>query len=247
MKNYDDNELGPRFIDYRIVKDIGEQLELDIVMRAKLEQNQAGIANCKPGSGDNPDYLRARQLCGGYVDYLRSGVDNNVLPYPKLPQAYLVKIGMLSMFIERMRGRPSRKYASENVEAALAARVSKQLVKLARFLCVVMQRESVDESIMAIVYKVAMDTSDGWSQEMVNTLLDASKDGDEALEPTTLAKRCSRDIKEVAPLHNYLTKIKVMEWWKPSSSPFPVTQGRLRLTQSFRVLYNHVRSMNYVL
>lgn len=245
MKDYDNNELGPRFIDYTIVKEITDELEDDILMRAMNEQAGNGIV--VPGdseSTDSPDYVRAKQLCGGYVDYLRHGVDTNSIPLPTVSNSVLLKIAMLSKFIERMRGRPSKNAGSESVDRALPARVAKQLVKLSRFLCVVMGKQSIDQSVMDIVCKVAIDTSSGWTQEMVSALMDASRDGDEGLEPATLARRCGKDLKEIAGLLLYLPKIGVLEMYSPTNMPSPVRQARLRLTDSFRTLYSQVRNIN---
>ncbi|CAM6003240.1 unnamed protein product [Sphagnum balticum] len=195
MKDYDDNELGPRFIDYMIVKDIDEQLEDDILMRAMVEQNSSGIANENIESSDNPNYLRARQLCGGYIEYLRDIVDNGKIPLPELDRLQLIQIGSLAKFIERMRGRPSKVPTSENTGLALAARVAKQLVKLSKFLCIVTQVKVIDSTIMAIVYKVAMDTSDGWSHEIVKSLRESELEGDDGLEPESIAREYMPDNK----------------------------------------------------
>lgn len=244
MKDYDDNQLGPRFIDYTIVKNISDELEDDIIMRAGMEQAGSGIVNGEIDSSENPDYLQARKLTGGYINYLRIGIDTNSFILPSIPHTVLVQIGYLAKFIERMRGRPSKNLSSENTNIALGARVMRQLVKLARFLCLVMQRESIDKDVMNVVCKVAMDTSDGWSQEVVNALSQASREGDEELEPNTIAKRCNKDIRSLAPIHSYLSSVGVLEWYTPTDMPSPVRQARLRLTEGFRKLYSQVRSIN---
>lgn len=243
MKDYDDNDLGPRFIDYRIVKDITEELEDDIIMRAISEQAGLGIVNGTTESSDNPDYLLARKLCGGYIDYLRNGVDSNTVKLPDVPYDFLLKIGNLAKFIERMRGRPSKNLGSESVEIALGARVGQQLVKLARFLSIVMQRQSIDREVMNVVVKVAMDTSDGWSLSIVSALMKAINDGDEGLNSRELAAKCGKSLKELESLLLYLPKIGVLEWYTPIDMPSPVRQAKLRLTDSFRSLYSQVMSI----
>jgi len=240
MKDYDDNDLGPRFIDYKIVKDISNELEDDIIMRAISEQAGLGMVNGSTESSDNPDYLRARQLCGGYIDYLRLGVDTGTIKLPEISHSFLLKISVLAKFIERMRGRPSKNLGSESIEIALGARVGKQLVKLSRFLCAVMQKPTIDSEVMNVVVKVAMDTSDGWSLDIVSALMKASVDGDEGMESKSLAARCGKSLKELESLLLYLPKIGVLEWYTPIDMPSPVRIQKLRLTESFRVLYSEV-------
>lgn len=243
MKDYDDNDLGPRFIDYIIVKDISDDLEDEILMRAGTEQASSGIVDKTTESSDNPDYLRARQLCGGYIDYLRLGIDANAIKLPEIPHSFLLKIKSLAKFTERMRGRPSKNLGSESDGLALGARIMKQLVKLSRFLCIVMQKESVDREVESIVVKVAMDTSNGWSLDMVSALRNSSVDGDEGMESKELAAKCGKSLKDVESLLTYLPKIGVLEWYAPINMPSPVRQLKLRLTDSFRVLYNQVRAI----
>jgi hypothetical protein len=243
IKYFDDTELGPRFIDYIIVKGISDRLEDDIVMKAMQEQAGSGVVTGSAESVDNPDYLRARQLTGGYINYLRLGVDTNSLTLPGVPYDVLVKLGTLAKFIERMRGRPSRNSSLESfAEKSLPARVSKQLVKLIRFLALVMQRP-IDRQVVAITYKVALDTSDGWAMDLVRVLLDASSDGDEGLEPKTLASRCGKNLRDMESLLMYLPRIGVMEQYVPTHLPFPVRTARFRLTSAFKTLYNQVRSI----
>jgi hypothetical protein len=142
-----------------------------------------------------------------------------------------------------MRGRPSRNSSLESfAEKSLPARVSKQLVKLIRFLALVMQRP-IDRQVVAITYKVALDTSDGWAMDLVRVLLDASSDGDEGLEPKTLASRCGKNLRDMESLLMYLPRIGVMEQYVPTHLPFPVRTARFRLTSAFKTLYNQVRSI----
>lgn len=241
MRVLDRTELGQRFLDYCIVKVIDDQVEDDILDRVVERQLRASkvMSNCKAESTLEETYRIASQLTGGYVNYLRQHIDDLIQPV-EVPEKCVERIKRLAKFIEYMRARPSFSQ-EESVGRSLASRVCEQLIKLTQYLCVVMQKKTADKDIMWVVEKVARDTSDGRTLEIVKVLDPCGKMG---LDLRSVCKRTGQNgnallVDKEGQYLTFLTRIGALELYE-DDQPAVNKVGRWRLTDKFRRLFKEV-------
>jgi hypothetical protein len=237
LRVLDSTELGQRFIDYTIIKDIDPELNSAIMKRALRTQAAASRvqSNCKQSSTMDSDRLLAYQLTGGYIDHLRKGLDTGNITVPDVSDEIIERIERLADFVEYMRARPSSSQ-EEIVGRALATRVGGQLLKLAQYLAVVYQKKEVDSACMKIVEKVALDTSEGRTLEIVKALEGAGTLGLELRAVAVLTRETS--YKEAKYL-DFLVKLKAVERFEDGPASLQRV-ARYRLDPAFRKLYREV-------
>ena len=157
LRKLDQSELGERFLDCVIMEGIDDDHEDEVLLRVAERENR----NLAGGSGDvdDPSLKLAKQLTGGYVEYLR---ENALLLHSQTtcPEDYLLFITRVAKFVAFMRARPSDKQ-KETAEREFGARLVSQHIRLAKCLAVVLNRRHVDKEVMRRTVKVAMCTARG--------------------------------------------------------------------------------------
>ena len=170
MRFMDSSELGSRFLDVRIIDEIDEDLEDEIgwtvVCRAARESHYR--SDGKLETRDSPEMVEAKRLTGGYIDYLREHALELVAKID-FPPEMLKRCQGLAKFVAYMRARPSKKQ-EEKEQREVCFRLACQLVRLAQFLAVVLNKEQVDTDVMERVTAIALDTSRGRTLELVRRL-----------------------------------------------------------------------------
>lgn len=236
LRDLDQSELGQRFIDYQIMDKIDAPLE-DVIMDRHLE-SQLGmckvIGNCKVATTMDQKYLKACQLTGGYVDHLRRNLDELVQNI-EVPESVKPTVKKLAVFVEYLRARPSSSQEGE-VGRALATRIGGQLIKLAFYLAVVMQKRSVDREVMKVVEKVGLDTARGRTFEIVKALEGCGTMGLDLKGVCLVTKEKSH---EEANYLNCLLKLGAVEQFD-DGKPSIARSMRWRLTKDFKKLYRDV-------
>src|SRR5262249_47864122 len=119
-------------------------------------------------SQSNPDMVRFMQLTGGYINHLRKNAKEIYSSIESSPED-LKKCTRLAKIIAHLRARPS-KSQDENVTREFGARLTSQLVRLAKSLAAVLNRKTLDKEVMKRVRKVALDSCRGNTLRIVRYL-----------------------------------------------------------------------------
>lgn len=203
LRSIDDSELGERFLDCVIMDGIDDEVEDRILMRVA----ERAIANMgiefdgSAGKQYGPETIRAMQLTGGYVSYLREEASHRFADIHWSPEKvqYCTRLGK---FVAYMRARPSKKQ-DESHEREFAARLVEQHIRLAQSLAVVMNKDEVDDAVIEVTRKVALDTSRGPVFDMTREM-DRNIEG---LEPRGVALLTALPDRKVLDLMKFLQKI----------------------------------------
>lgn len=170
MLDHDQSQLGDRFLRF-IIGDPYEDETREISRRALRSERAAMLetANCTSGSTVDPKTRRAHALTGGYVDWLRANVEEQLarVDVPEYAEDYCIDLAQLAA---DLRARPvdDRKKSTEvHPSKELPTRLARQNVRLASCLAVVLNKAVVDAEVLHIVRKVALDTSVGNSLNIV--------------------------------------------------------------------------------
>lgn len=158
LRSIDSSELGERFLDCVIMEGIDDDLEDEVLLRVanrtdmmlSLEANDTEV---------HPELDNAMALTSGYVTYLSQDVQRKTADV-MAGDAALRQCIDLGKFVAYMRARPSDRQ-EENASREFGARLVSQLVRLAKFLAVVLQKKELDKEVMRRVTRVALDTARG--------------------------------------------------------------------------------------
>lgn len=182
MMHQDQSQLGDRFLRF-IINDPAEKEKRDIIRSAIRSERSAILetSNGTTGSILDPETRLAYGLTGGYIDWLRANIEEKLPTIAMSPQAEDECIDLAELSAD-LRARPiTDKRRGTNSEDAssfsfkeLPARLARQNVRLALCLAVVQNKTSVDNEVMRIVSKVALDTSYGHSLDIVKWLSSAN-------------------------------------------------------------------------
>lgn len=243
IRALDRSELGARFLDVVMVEDNDPELDDEIGWRVINRVHRELPITSGPGGGDSEEEggesLRAKQMIGGYVSYLRENA-GPLLAQIHFPVAHMKLCQKLAEFGELMRARPSM-MQSENAEVGKPYRLISQLGRLAQCLAVVLNKTSVDVEVMRRVRKVAFDTARGQVLELVKHLYKSGKDGSYV---SGLAQVTGENDSTLKDLLKFLGQVGVTEQFEVSK--FRLADGReiksdmrpkFRLTEKMMVLY----------
>ncbi len=177
----DQARLGDRFI--RVMMDRpDDDTKRDVMRRVGFTALRSVLvtSNCSPNSQRDEVSARAYRMTGGYVDHLRDD-PAKLLSRVRIEDedAIVDGCGALAEFTADLRARPNLD-ARKTVEATkeLPFRLQHQFVRLAACLAVVTDRWAVDDYVMRIVRKVAVDTSHGPSLNVVRVLHASGEQGE---------------------------------------------------------------------
>lgn len=172
--------LGDRFIDC-IIYSRGEknvELEQKIISRAAL-----GALSCMREQPTQTEeglvggaLLEAWKRTAGYLNWLRTPMsDGHSRAYHLLcqidcPVSAVAECQRFGEYVSFMRARPDKEIEEDDNEVELATRLSRQFVRFANLLSVVMNKSVVDAQILERTAKLARDTSKGLNHSMINLL-----------------------------------------------------------------------------
>lgn len=236
LRRLDQSELGQRFLDYVMMDRIDDDLEDEIIRNAVLTaaRNAKVMSNCKMETTMDAKYVRMVRLTAGYVEYLKRASEQLVGDLT-FPQESLSECGRLAKFVAYMRARPSVQQ-EESSDRELGTRLAKQLVKLAQYVAVVLNRSSVDYPVMGIVRKVAMDTARGRTLEIVRAIAGSGSVG---MDLRDVARETKQLTHKEGSYMQFLTNIEALEQFDDGLPTLSRT-ARWRLTGPFERLYRSV-------
>jgi len=208
LRSIDTSELGERFLDCVIMDGIDSDLEEDILWRVanRADRSTNYEANGKPESNQDPEMSKAMQLTGGYVSYLRENA-KDLLEKVVTGKQSLRKIMKFGKFVAYLRARPSMRQ-EENAEREFAARLVSQHVKLAKCLAVVLNKETLDKEVLAMVRAISIDTARG---RTLDILREMRKERAKGLPVKSISIRINEAENSVRKLLRFMQKIGIVE------------------------------------
>jgi hypothetical protein len=236
LRELDASELGARFLDCYVMKEIDDELEDDINWRvANRSLRLIGTsANGKPETRQDPDMTTAMQLTGGYVNYLRENAET-ILSAIYMDEAAVRFCTRLGKFVALLRARPSTKQ-SELVQRELGARLVSVLVRYACCCAGVLNYTKVNDEVLNRTARIACDTADGISLNIASYLYNKGSAGAEA---KGVSLSINEGDAETRAMLRFLKKIKVVEVFEGKAN-----KNRWRLTERMRKLYADVMLRN---
>lgn len=236
LRVLDSSELGERMLDVVICQTLEEDVEDEISLQKAFEERDAlnFLYDGKPESRDRPEKVLAKQMTGGYVDYLRENAEE-ILSGTGFPDGYLYRIRTLGTFVSYMRSRPSKRQ-DETYQRELSFRLVAQLTRLAKCIAAVTQKPSVDPEVMGVVTRVALDTSRGRTLEMVHKM---AENQDRGVLAGVFPIITGLDEAKSGFLLKHLQGIKAVERFRPSENNVSGS-WRYRLTDRMARLYREV-------
>lgn len=244
LREIDNSELGQRFLDYVIMGEIEVGLEREINARkGSTFFSDRTLSNSEVDSRDEPSLLNARQLTGGYVNYLRENMEKLWQDLEVDVEKVNTLCSDLAIFISLMRARPSLEGSkSECATREMSPRLCGQLNKLAACMAIVMSKPGIDDTILKRVTHVAMDTSRGKTLDIMKYLYKVGSEGkgvqhklvDGSIQTKRRGASCEvigqivgiKD-KECLNYLNFLVSIKVLERYTENLPYVPPGQRRI--------------------
>lgn len=251
MLKRDQSTLGDRFL--KLMLGTPDEDEKGKILLKAIFTELSSVTQSSNGVAEKtlePRIARAYRMTGGYVDYLRTNADQIINAVtqstPDLQKlAYICKD--LAEFTAKMRGRPDPSTLIAKARGVVERevvhteeqpnRLGAQLSRLALCLAGAMGKTEtgVDEEVIHRVTRVALDTSEGITMEIVTRL---KKQGATGMTTAVLSKVMHRAVENIEGFMRYLQRLKVVE---PFDTHFiGGTQKHYRLTRYFEKLYAKV-------
>lgn len=233
LRSMDKSELGERFLDCVIMDGIDEDMEQDVLWRVVQRVNR-NLSDLDETVKRDENMETAMALTGGYVCYLRENA-LQLLNAVEVEEWVLRKIMELGKFVAYMRARPSSSQ-EETTEREFAARLTSQLMRLAKCLAVVLNKSTIDREVVRRVTKVAMDTARGRTLDLGMQLFKHQEDG---IELRTLALLCRQDDGAARKLLKFMRDINIV---KPVETKTRGVRQKVKwkLTDNLFILYDSV-------
>ena len=176
----DQSRIGDRFLKVYVDRPSADE-QRSILMRAGYAE-LGGVVQTSNGRAEgqmSAEMARAYALTGGYVDYLRGNAAELLSAVQQDAEQVVERCATLAEFTALLRARPNadpRKQEGE-VVVELPSRLTKQFVRLAKCLAVVLCRPEIDDDVLRLVRTVALDTARGRTMEIVRHLYNAGAVG----------------------------------------------------------------------
>lgn len=241
----DQSRLGDRF--QRIIISSPAEDEKRAILRKALKSERAAMleqANGTSASLVEPKLRKAHALTGGYVDWLRANIENELSLVAVGEPAEETCIDLAELSAD-MRARPNEDRNKKEVHDSkeLPTRLSRQNIRLATCLAVVLNKKEVDAEVLRKVRKVALDTSGGHSLNIVkwmlshNTKVPGNKTFQECggIPVDTLAVWAQMTPERMSNYLLFLRKIDVLVWREQRQ-----TNGYWMLTPRVHELYTRI-------
>lgn len=247
LREIDSSDLGERFIDCVMMDDIDLDEERSTALRAAYAAcREVSLAvDGTPESLDRPEITRMKQLAGGYVAYLRENAERLLAAVPDEPEV-MERCTDLGLFVAYLRARPSKEDTEKDTRE-LCYRLTKQIVRLAKCLTVVINRERMsDPEVMRRVTRCAEDTARGVTLEITRVLYTRGREGCSVAEVSTRTGRTEHQDREMLRFMKRIGAAEAFDRWQLETDLFGnkrrVGSPRRcwRLTQHFHDLYARV-------
>lgn len=245
MADRDQSQLGDRFL--RIIIGDPNHEEKRAITRSALRNERSAMLNQAVGSTGSvvdPKTQIAQETTGGYVDWLRSNIDELLgkLDVSEAAEDYCIDLAELSADL-RARPNEGRHAVDSHDTKEMPTRLARQNIRLASCLAVVLNKDHIDDDVLRIVRKVALDTAFGHSLNVVNWMVGINQRdphlrtyqecGGIGMETIAMWSNMTPD-----RCHKYLMflrKIGVADWHQRAG-----TAGTWMLTERMHELYTRI-------
>lgn len=168
----DQSQLGDRFI--RFIIGTPDEDEKRAIMKSALRSERVAMLEQSNGTAASildPKMRLAHALTGGYVDWLRANVEEQLamVDVSESVEDYCLDLADLSADL-RARPNEDKRKVENHDSKELPTRLARQNIRLASCLAVVLNKTSVDADVLRILRKVALDTAAGHSLNIVDWL-----------------------------------------------------------------------------
>lgn len=205
----DRSGLGERMLDCIILEKMDEETEnrigYEVAQRAFREART--LSNGHIESQMTPEMAEARRRTAGFIGYLRNNAQE-LLDNIACPPANLMFIQRWAGFISYMRAREWDSEKGGESCRELPFRLISQLTRLATCLAALFGRTSIDDHVMKLVRKVALDTSKGI---VLNVARQLYKDVGRGTEARALAIILNKKQEDMNRLLYFLRGIEMVE------------------------------------
>jgi hypothetical protein len=166
--------LGERFLDCDILGDSPTGEYLDAAISSAFGSMEKFFDPEKDVSQPKGiKLLSLKQYTYGFLKHLIQRITDGTIRMPKYTNKVAVQIKSMGQLLSYMRVKVERERDAEisyRPRAELATRLSKQFVKLAVCLSIVLDKKSIDQEVIDIVSKVMHDTGHGFNYEIADYL-----------------------------------------------------------------------------
>ena len=218
MMDSNQSHLGDRFLKV-IFDDPDDEEKQDIIRRCghaalgEVMQTSNGEANKQL----DPKAALAFQLTGGYVDYLRDNVET-LLSQLKVDADQVVEYcSLLGEFTADLRAKPDPDAHKKDSKAGkeMPTRLTKQFVRLACCLAVVLNKTSIDTEVLRRVKKVALDTSRGTSLDIIKLMRKYEQAGADGMEVLTVSRYIDKSEEKTRAAMRFMRQIHLLRLSEP--------------------------------
>lgn len=180
MLNDEQSGLGDRFLKIRLNPPPDSHVRKVTLRVATTSWND--VADESHGEKQmNQAMQDAYERTAGYLCKLIN--DSDAIANVRLQHAdQFARLGELGAFVAYFRARPNKKDPDAEAVVEQPTRITGQLSRISRCLCVVMQKEELDEEVLRITEKIAIDSSQGPSWDIGTTLYERGDCTTRALE-----------------------------------------------------------------
>ncbi len=238
MREMDASEVGARFINCSFAERIDPEHERDVNRRVAFREfrNVKSMVNGSAETFADADMTAAKQLTGGYVEFLRQNAER-LLGKVEADEADLERIITFGEFVAHMRARVP-KHQDEVVEREFSSRLVAQFVRLATCLTAVLGKTDMDDEVVARVRRTALDTARGRVFNIARSLFRAGREHGESVSGVALAVGEGED--KVRTTLSFLSRIEVAERFTEKRPDGTLGRARWRLTARMNRLYSEV-------
>lgn len=260
LRALDTSELGERFLDVVVAKETPVDVELRIARRAAyqafvdLDRPTYLNGDSTTETKDSHALLTMKRMTAGYIEYLCKNSTKLMKGVKQEGNEEAIEMCVnLAHFISYVRARPSD-LQNEKAQKELCYRLTKQIVRLAKCLTVVMNKTVMDVGIMRRVKAITMDTCRGRTLDIVEALHAAGRDG---LDLPSLIAVTGNEESEEKKLLRFMREIGIV--YSGTRSQFTALfdeevstvkkrseRTRYRLTEDFSNLYTTILDYNPV-
>ena len=161
--------LGDRFT--RFIIDDPDKNEEREILRAAMRSEMLAMLETSNGTSASlldPKLRKAHALTGGYVNWLRANIDEQIqkIDISEEAENSCIDLAITSAYL-RARPNEDRRKITHNDSRELPSRLTRQYGRMAKCLAVVLNKKEVDKDVIRIVRKVALDTAHGYSLNVV--------------------------------------------------------------------------------
>jgi ribosomal protein L37AE/L43A/energy-coupling factor transporter ATP-binding protein EcfA2 len=174
LRNLNRSFLGDRFLDCDILGDGSTEPFVESAASSAYDDITSSLKTLSKRESDSDDlpedsgfYLK--QITLGYLMHLKENLGDLI---PEMPKSSKKTIKALAQFLAFMRARVRRdkEELTHRQRVELGTRLTKQLMKLAVCVAIVLSKTAVDKEVLRIIRKITLDTGVGFPLEITRRL-----------------------------------------------------------------------------